>query len=270
MKRLPGFTYIDLGPDGGPFDQSTLPKVEWHTTEGSTLAGAESAYRSYPPHLGYDPVRRIKHQYISLDRHSYASRNSEAEDDYVIQIELVGFAGQTHNWSDQVYRNIAADLIVPLEKAIGVPRRWKRFYRADEGIVLASPNSPIRLTNAQWRAFTGHLGHQHAPDPDEHWDPGGLRMDKAVKFAAEMDDDMTPKELFDSKFGGTDWYTALAEYETKPGTFGHLIRGMADHVYAARKYVDTVETSLAEMKAKNDSLEKKLDQILAKLNGGPV
>lgn len=273
MKRLPGFTYVDLGPDGGPFDQTDRPKVVLHSTEGSTLAGAEAAFRAYPPHLGYDPIRRVKHQYVSLDRHSYAMRNSEAEDDHAIQVEIVGFASQTHTWSSTVLRNLAVDLFDPLETTLKVPRQYRRFYRADEGIVLASPNSPIRLTNAQWRAFSGWLGHQHAPAPDEHWDPGGFPITKV--FSYMQGDDMTPKELLDSRFGGTDWYTALADYKDDPGTLGHLLRGLADHVYAVRSYVDTLEASMASMKDENEALQKRVNdvyagvsQILIKLNEG--
>jgi hypothetical protein len=183
MKQLEGYTFIDLGPDGGAFDQSNNPKVVVHTTEGSTLAGAEAAFRAYPPHLGYDPVRRLRHQYVSLDRSSYALRNSEAEDDYAIQVEVVGFANATHTWSNVLLRNFAEDVIMPLEEAIGVPRRHLRFYRAGEGgIVLASKYSPIRLSPAAWRAYSGWVGHQHSPNPDEHWDPGGFLMDRAFAF----------------------------------------------------------------------------------------
>lgn len=183
MLLLKGFTYKDLGPDGGSFDQADNPKVLVHTTQGSTLAGAEAAFRDFPPHLGYDPARRLRRQYVSLDRHSYSIRNAEAEDDYCIQVEVVGFAESTHKWSDELYRNFAEDVIVPLEAVIGVPRRHLRFYRSGEGgIVLASKYSPIRLTNAAWRAYSGWLGHQHAPNPDEHWDPGGFLMDKAFSY----------------------------------------------------------------------------------------
>jgi hypothetical protein len=193
MKKLPGYTFIDLGPDGGSFDQSNNPKVVVHTTEGSTLAGAEAAFKNYPPHLGYDPVRRIKHQYVSLDKSSYALRQSEAEDDYAIQVEVVGSANNTHKWSNVLYRNFADDVIVPLEKAIAVPRRHLRFYRAGEGgFVLASKYSPIRLRPVAWRAYSGWVGHQHSPgvgdngrvlaDGDEHWDPGGFLMDRAFAF----------------------------------------------------------------------------------------
>jgi len=182
MKAISGFRYKDLGPDGGPFDQFENPKVVIHTTQGSSISGAESAFRNYPPHAIYDPRNRARVQYVSLDRHSYALRNSEAEDDFVIQFEIVGFAESTHKWPDEYYRNFAADVIVPMEQALAVPRRHMRFYGADEGIVLASRHSPVRLSNAAWRAYSGWLGHQHSPNPDEHWDPGRFLMDKAFSF----------------------------------------------------------------------------------------
>lgn len=180
---LPGWVKRDLGPDGGIYDEVLHPKVVVHTTEGGSLAGAELAFKDFPPHLGYDPQYRTKMQYVSLDRHSYALKGSESDDEYVIQIEVVGFARQTHQWPEIWYKNFAQDVIAPLEVAIKVPRRHLRFYReGEDGYVLASKYSPIRLSNAAFRAYSGWLGHQHVPNPDEHWDPGGFLMDKAMSY----------------------------------------------------------------------------------------
>lgn len=189
---IPGWERMDLGPDGGPYDETEHPKGCLHTTEGTTLAGAEAAYGRYPPHLGYDPVRVIRHQYIALNRCSYAFRNGETDDEFIIQVEIVGFASKTHLWPNHVYANIAKDVLKPLEELVGIPRQHLRFYRADEGIVLARKTSPIRLRPAALRAYSGWMGHQHAPGladngallatGDEHWDPGGFLMDKAFSF----------------------------------------------------------------------------------------
>lgn len=184
---LPGATYVDLGPDGGPYDEMGHPKICWHTTEGTSIAGAEAAYRSYPPHIGYDPRSRVLRQYVRLDRHSYALRGGESDDEYVIQIELVGRAAETAGWPDEWYQNIGVDLVAPLRRLVGVPDQHLRFYGPNEGIVLASPYSPIRLSDAAFRAFSGHLGHQHVPAPDAHWDPGGFRIDKALNYSQEND-----------------------------------------------------------------------------------
>lgn len=238
---IPGWTRKDLGPDGGPFDQHDKVKVLLHTTEGSTLDGAESAFRSYPPHLGYDPVRRIKRQYVALNRHSYSIRNAEAEDDYVIQVEIVGRAMHTHTWSQVAYRNFAMDVIMPLEAAIGVPRRHLRFYRANEGIVLAKPTSPVRISNAAWRNYSGWLGHQHAPAPDEHWDPGGFLLDLAFSFvpgkSAEKKDpimelvrERDKKEVWLGDYIQRRWVTGpeLPHLESRFGKVGLINPGTLD------------------------------------------
>lgn len=191
---IPGWERVDLGPNGGTYDSTLNPKACVHTTEGTTLAGAESAYRNYPPHLGYDPVRRVKRQYVALNRYSYAFRNGETDDEFIVQVEVVGFAAKTHTWPTAVYRNFAVDVVQPLHDLIGVPLQHLRFYRADEGIVLARKTSPIRLRPAALRSYSGWMGHQHAPGladngallatGDEHWDPGGFLMDLAFSFVA--------------------------------------------------------------------------------------
>jgi len=196
---LPGYDRLDLGPDGGIYDEMSHPKGCIHTTEGSTLGGAESAYRLYPPHIGYDPNRRIKHQYIRLDRCSYAFKGSESDDEYVIQVEIVGFAAHTHEWGAQAYRNIAEDVIKPLEQAIGIPRTSLVFHGADEGIYpyISTASSPIRISSAALRNYSGWLGHQHIPSPDTHWDPGRFLIHKCFDHLKSLEPQIpvTKKEL---------------------------------------------------------------------------
>lgn len=181
---VPGYVYEDIGPNGAPYDEMAHPKVCIHTTEGTSLAGAEVAFAQFPPHLGYDPRTREKKQYVPLDLHAYAFLGAENDDEYVIQVEIVGFARETHLWSEQIYRNIAEDVVRPLQQAINVPSNYRRFYReGEDGLILASPNSPIRMSDSEFRAFSGWFGHQHAPKPDAHWDPGGFLMDFVLQLA---------------------------------------------------------------------------------------
>lgn len=191
---LPGWRRVDLGLHGGPYDDIRRPKALWHTTEGGSVAGARRAFAPYPPHLCYDPRNRDGEQYVPLNRHSYSLRGAESDDEYCLQIELVGYAGQAHTWPDEWLRNIAVDVIRPLRALAGVPDVvvWHGFLgEAEAGrrrITLASASSPIRLTDAQLREFAGHLGHQHAPRPDEHWDPGGLRIARAIELSHDEED----------------------------------------------------------------------------------
>lgn len=184
---LPGAVFIDLGPDGGTYDETGHPKGILHTTEGSSLAGAESAFRSYPPHIGYDPNSRVIHQYVRLDRCSYALKGAESDDEFAIQVEIVGFAGQTHTYSDAWYRNIGEDIIQPLRELVGIPNNYLTFHGEGEGIILASSNSPIRLSDTDYRNYSGWVGHQHIPAPDEHWDPGRFNIALALNYSEDND-----------------------------------------------------------------------------------
>ncbi|SES20792.1 glycoside hydrolase family 25 protein [Lentzea albida] len=191
MVWLPKAKRVNLGANvaGGPYDDVRKPKVCWHFTQGSSLAGARAAFAAYPPHIGYDPKTRELEQYVPLDRHSYAFFNGEADDEYIIQIEVVGFSEQAHLMSDEHVQNIVDDLVDPLEELIGVPPVVIRhgFRGAGEGIVLASPSSPIRISLEELREFSGHLGHQHIPG-DGHWDPGKFRIDEVLKRSQGEDD----------------------------------------------------------------------------------
>lgn len=189
---VPGYTRVDLGPDGGAFDETSHPKGCLHTTEGSTLRGAESAFKDYPPHLGYDPTTRTKHQYVSLNHHSYALRGSESDDEFVIQIEIVGFASQTQWWAQTIYNNIAKDVIKPLEDLVGIPRKALKFYGEDAGFPLAVSDSPIRLSPGSLRNYRGWLGHQHIPTPDVHWDPGKFQIQKCFNAIAAIEHPTPP------------------------------------------------------------------------------
>ncbi|MFT4288181.1 hypothetical protein [Nocardioides sp.] len=44
--------------------------------------------------------------------------------------------------------------------------------------------SPVRLTGAEWRQFTGVCGHQHVPE-NVHGDPGAIDIGRVLAFASE-------------------------------------------------------------------------------------
>jgi hypothetical protein len=160
-----------------------------HTTEGGSISGAMSAYAPYPPHLIYDWRNRRGVQHVRLDRAAYSAMDGN-DDDYMIQVELVGFAAETRNWPEEALRNVAIDVVAPLEQYFKIPRRiiWHGFKDGRDGITLAVANSPIRLDWAQLRDFSGWLGHQHLPSPDTHWDPGALPMARIFSYLTEEPD----------------------------------------------------------------------------------
>jgi hypothetical protein len=213
---LPGYTIVQLGKTGGPYDATVNPKLCWHTTEGGTVAGAETAFYPYPPHLCVDPDTGERHQYIGLDRHAYSLGNSDAEDSYVIQVEVVGYASEAPDWPPQRLQWLGEHVAGPVQQAIGVPPVAcpYGFHGEGEGIILASSSSPIRLTIGEWDNFAGHVGHQHCPG-DDHWDPGRLDIARILAAAGgtpapqrTKDDDM-PYFLFAPHGGGRWWITDL-------------------------------------------------------------
>ena len=176
----PGTAEARLGPVHQDHDEGAVEQPGHRS-----LAGAERAYRPSPPHVGVDPRTGQKHQYVPLNRHAYALAGAEADDEYVIQVEVVGFAGQSHTWSDDVLRWLGEHVVAPIRAAVGVPDAVVShgFRREGGGIILASSTSPIRISLTQLRAFAGHLGHQHMPAPDKHWDPGGLPIDRILGYS---------------------------------------------------------------------------------------
>jgi hypothetical protein len=187
MTWLPGYQRLELGKTGGPYDRTDHPKLCWHTTEGGSLAGAESAFAPYPPHLGVDADTGECHQYVALDRCAYSLGNSDAEDSYVIQVEVVGYAAQSHTWSPARLAWLGTHVAQPVADAVGVPPviAPQGFHGEGEGMILASSSSPIRFTLAGWDDFAGHVGHQHCPG-DDHWDPGRLDLAAILGGAAPV------------------------------------------------------------------------------------
>lgn len=182
---IPGFTRVNLGVGGGYYDETAHPKFLWHMTQGSSLAGARNAFKSYPPHCGVDWRTGEREQYIPLNWHSWSLRGDESDDEICIQVEVVGFSEDAHNLPDSALEWLGVYVVRPIHELVPIPYQHLRFYGADEGIVLASPNSPIRLSDAAFRDYSGHLAHQHVPKPDEHWDAGPLNISKILSYAVE-------------------------------------------------------------------------------------
>jgi hypothetical protein len=251
---FPGATFIDLGPDGGAYDETQRRKALHHMTQGSTLLGAERTYKDFPPHLGYDVRFRSIHQYIRMDRHSLALRGAESDDECVFQIEIVGFSEQSHLWPDEWCQNYGEDIIRPLREIYGVPDIHIRFYGADEGIVLATSRSPIRLSDANFRSFSGHLGHQHVPAPDEHWDPGRLQIQRCIEYSRVTEETVpTVGEIVNGV-----WWTDVDPKEGEP------VPAWITLHYAEQRTV-TIEQKVDDLEDKVNSIQSDVADIKAML-----
>lgn len=158
------------GNDAGAFIASP-PKLVWHTTEGPIVEGAVGAFKANNswPHFTLNPRtgRVVQHLPMTRAGRSLEHRAGTVETNraHAIQVELVGFAGESPGWSAEDYARIA-QLARQIESACGVPRKAFATFTA----------GGQRLSNAAWRNGSGHCGHQHVPG-NNHTDPGAMRID---------------------------------------------------------------------------------------------
>lgn len=270
---LPGYERYEYpGLAGKPYQYTHNPKGCMHTTEGASIAGAMDAYAPYPPHLIYDWRSRRGVQHVRLDRAAYSAMDGN-DDDYMIQVELVGFAADTRSWPEQALRNIAEDVVAPLERAFGIPRRIipAGFKDGRDGLVLASATSPIRLSPAGLRDFAGWLGHQHLPAPDTHWDPGALPMAKILSY---LEDDMplTPADVNLLLYGTPLWNgmnlaQVLLAIDTNAGQAHLKVAGVQKQVaaIAANPAITPAELERITREATAAAGQKQVEQIVTGL-----
>ncbi len=188
---LEGFDYSPANRSGGSYAIDVADKLVLHTTEGNSIGAAVGAYTSAGswPHFTVDPLRQLRVQHLPINRAAFALYNysstpmetNRAGD--VIQVEIVGFAGSTHTYSDAWYSWLANYVVRPICQAAGIPNRCTRFYGAYEGFVLASEHWVGRMEQAEFYAYSGICGHQNVGDGNDHWDPGGLSAEKLLNYA---------------------------------------------------------------------------------------
>ena len=207
MARLTGFQWVPAPVPGLPYrDDDHNWKILWHSTETPPRRGAAAALSRVhrnPPQLWVDVYNRERVQGIDTSlagRALKASSTVETNRDSVIQIELIGYANQMHLLSDDDLRWLALSVVRPILEHHPVPNRYLQCQRIGENGNTAYPPSKIRLDARAWDNYAGHLGHQHAPRPNEHLDPGGLNLGRICSIAYDgttpppEDDDVEYKD----------------------------------------------------------------------------
>lgn len=189
IEWLDGFEHIDAGPDGGTFVANALGwRGVIHMTEGSSLDGAVSAYRSkgVPPHCTADVKAKRRAQHIPLSHSAYALKNLpggvETNRVHCFQIEIVGFSAHSQELSAAELEWLGRFVFRPIVQALPIRQGHPPFVGQDAGYTIASAKAPQRLNFQQWLVFNGWCGHQHVPEND-HWDPGKLDVEAIFKFA---------------------------------------------------------------------------------------
>jgi hypothetical protein len=187
---LAGFDYSPANRAGNSYAVDVADKLVLHTTEGNSIDGAVGAYTRAGswPHFTVDPLRGAKVQHLPINRAAFALFNysstametNRAGD--VIQVEIVGFAGSTHTYSEAWYRWLALEVVRPICLAAEIPARCTKFYGSMHG-TIASEHWAGRMEMAEFYGYSGICGHQNVGDGNDHWDPGFLNAELLLRMA---------------------------------------------------------------------------------------
>ena len=171
---------------GGP------KRLVLHTTEGYSITGAEAAYRAknVAPHFTLDPRDRVWVQHVDTAVAASAMANKsggvQTNRRSAIQVEIVGFAGQTQHLADGDLGWIGKVLFA-ICWAEGIPMHVHPPFVGTEAGTIASASAPQRMSFAKWDSFHGVCGHQHVPE-NHHWDPGRFPYDRMMRLITPEDD----------------------------------------------------------------------------------
>jgi len=145
-------------------------RIVWHTTEGSGLP----SYSGSNPHFTLDIQSGNLYQHQDVRQGARGLVNApggvETNREGAIQIELIGFAAHSQNWSEQAYEHIA-DLARWIEAHCDV--------RRDCDVKFVGGGQTNHMSPSAWARYNGHCGHQHVPE-NSHWDPGLLNINKVL------------------------------------------------------------------------------------------
>lgn len=178
-----------------------------HTTEGSSYAGARAAYLDGGvPHFTIAPNFRKNRgeifQHFPLNSRATALRDNNASlkenRAHAIQIEIVGTCDERNRGSfpdglfikdwPRWYLTTIGRLMRWLEENRGIAPvstvEWKSFA-AGAGTGSFGAANGVRMTNAQYVAYSGWLGHQHVPE-NEHGDPGDIDIAKLLAVKPKL------------------------------------------------------------------------------------
>ncbi|HEY0393398.1 MAG TPA: N-acetylmuramoyl-L-alanine amidase [Candidatus Elarobacter sp.] len=164
--------------DSGPFVGGP-PRGVLHSTEGSTAAGARSAFVEFNswPHFTITGeggrVATFQHLPINRAARSLEHRSGTVETNRqgAIQIEIVGVAAHAGAFS-QAYLAGIARLMRWIEENAGV--------RRSSSVRFVKPGDQQRLSDADWLRYDGWCGHQHVPHND-HEDPGAIDIQALLR-----------------------------------------------------------------------------------------
>lgn len=236
-----------LGEAPGRWSGVGQPKILWHTTETAGLPDYDpdddNITGEYAPHLTYWPRERLWVQDYPLNRPSESLRRFD--DDQVYQIEIICYSQRSITvgrpsriWVGNLKNEHYADLAkfpIWLSRYVEIPDVWPE----KQALSYRQANaSGFRFTPSQFFDWHGHLGHQHAPSPNTHWDPGAFDWSKLMAAIAE--DDMTHTQARLEIAAG--WHAKAGVWMSPGGgeSASERLTRLADEVAAGKRTVHNI------------------------------
>ena len=189
----------DRSQDRSQFSGVEMPRITKCVLHSTETAGWPS-YPTFAPQFTLDPWALKVRQHMAVNRSASTLADPswtavrENRDD-VVQIEIIGYCDEsigprlgkfTEALTPDGIRFLGK-LLAWLHTEWGLPLtaipvdRWKSYQRGAAGGSYGL-NNGVRLTSAQFDAFTGILGHQHASG-NHHGDPGHIAIDGILAAA---------------------------------------------------------------------------------------
>lgn len=258
----------------------------WHTTEGTSVptygGGAAAPTLTANPDFAAKRLRWCQHFDIDQSARALVDRAGgiTTNRNNAVQIELVGTcdpathkkwlaAGQQHIFwpeaPDWALREVAK-FVRWLYDQHKVPMRSTVTWRAYPGSYGTGASQ--RLSSSAFNQYTGHLGHQHVPEGNDHGDPGDIDMAKILAYAKGDTPEEDDMQLTDQVPLG-DWVPeafpdddGLADKKIAVSTA--LGSGYA-HARRAARNTDAILAQLAALAAANAKLVETVGQLAGQM-----
>lgn len=214
-QKYPGASTAYWYQDDYPGSAMETNVILWHSTEGTSLpsygGGGSAPNLTAVPDFAAKKLRWYQHFDFDVSARALVNTAGGVETNTlnVCQVEIVGTCDPaTHKKWGSTPHLYTPDLPDWAIRDLGAFARWAN---EQHGVPLTSglafkpypgsygASNGVRMSNAAWLKFSGHCGHQHAPE-NLHGDPGAFPMTAiltAAKGTPQEDDMPTAKEIAD-------------------------------------------------------------------------
>lgn len=170
-------------------------KLGIHSTQTEPGTGRAVARKLKSAYTGYVEVKRreyLESLPLNWTAHSLKGGPGIEETNHSgrmhPQLAFVGFAETMEDLTDADLDWLAEVVFAPILAACNIPNNWLEFHGPNDGIGppwIASAESELRMSYQEFYRFSGVYGHQNAPNPNDHWDPGKLDGGRISKLITD-------------------------------------------------------------------------------------